>query len=216
VTSGPVAGGGALVRAAPYPWPYHGNFTAGRCALVACADPRWRVAGPFAEGADQKLARLAGALRRAGALVVWVIALPPRPAGPPTELAQAPAPILGYAMESPVDNEDIILPAGATDAFYASQLDDLLRRAGRPDLVIAGWGLEVPVHSTLRSANDRGYECLLVPDACTGLVPGLAGPSCSMVEHSGGIFGAVAQAEELLALLESPRRGPDHPQEGQR
>ena len=53
---------------------------------------------------------------------------------------------------------DVTIMAGATNAFYASRLDDVLRQAGCEDLVVAGWGLEGPVHSTLRAANDRGLR----------------------------------------------------------
>ena len=67
--------------------------------------------------------------------------------------------------------------------------------------VVAGHGLEGPVHSTMRGANDMGYECLLVLDAATVLVPGLAGPSRSMVEMSGGIFGAVGRSADVVAAL---------------
>ena len=81
----------------------------------------------------------------------------------------------------------------------------MLRRAGRSDLLIAGLGLEGPVHSTLREANDRGYECLLVADACSAVDPALVGAACSMVMHSGGIFGAYASLNDVLVALGRPR-----------
>ena len=57
------------------------------------------------------------------------------------------------------------------------------------------------MHSTMRSANDRGYECLLVVDACAPLDPDLVPPAISMVEMSGGIFGAVGTTAPVLAAL---------------
>ncbi|HVC24538.1 MAG TPA: isochorismatase family protein, partial [Acidimicrobiales bacterium] len=96
---------------------------------------------------------------------------------------------------------DVEIGAGATSAFYASALDDVLRSGGRTDLVVAGWGLEGPVHSTVRAANDRGYECLLVADASIATDPRLAVASCEMVRHSGGIFGAFAQTGDVLDAL---------------
>jgi nicotinamidase-related amidase len=96
---------------------------------------------------------------------------------------------------------DMTISAGATSAFHASPLDDLLRSQGRSDLILAGWGLEGPVHSTLRSANDRGYECLLVADASTALDPELVFASCEMVRFSGGIFGAFADTADVVAAL---------------
>lgn len=216
-----LCGGRVLASAAPYPWPYHGNFSPGRSALLACADPQWRLGGPASDEADRRLSQMATALRAAGALVIWAIALPPRPAGPPPALPAQPARGTTLALPCPLAGPevaaggDVVVEAGATSAFHASRLDGILRREARSDLVLAGWGLEGPVHSTLRAANDRGYECLLVADACTSLAPGLAEPACSMVQYSGGIFGAVARADQLLAMLAGPLLNPADPQEGQ-
>jgi len=123
----------------------------------------------------------------------------------------------GYGKSSPFEvttagrlppDRDAIVTAGATNAFHASELDDVLRGAGTNDLIVAGWGLEGPVHSTMRAANDRGYECLLVPDACVPLDPSLAASACSMVQFSGGIFGAWAASEYVLELLGDSRTHP--------
>jgi nicotinamidase-related amidase len=97
------------------------------------------------------------------------------------------------------------LEAAGSSAFYESRLDDVLRRADRVDLLVAGWGLEGPVHSTLRAANDRGYECLLVADASTAIGDELVEASCSMVRFSGGIFGAYASTDEVLELFREHR-----------
>ena len=96
---------------------------------------------------------------------------------------------------------DATLEAGATNGFYSSRLDDVLRANGRTDIIVAGWGLEGPVHSTLRAANDRGYECLLVADASTPLDPDLVFGSCEMVRFSGGIFGAFAGTADVVAAF---------------
>ena len=93
----------------------------------------------------------------------------------------------------------------ASNGFHETPLDGLLRAAGRTDLLLAGEALEDAVHSTLRAANDRGYECLLVLDACAPLDAESAAAAASMVEMSGGIFGAVGRCAEVLdALTELP------------
>ena len=76
-------------------------------------------------------------------------------------------------------------------------------------LLVGGW-LESNVHSTLRSANDRGYECLLVLDACTPYDAAMVAASRSQVEMSGGIFGAVGETAHVLAALAAllPRKEP--------
>ena len=97
---------------------------------------------------------------------------------------------------------DHLVATGATDAFLDSPLDGILRSTGHSDLLLAGWGLEGPIHSTLRAANDRGYECLLVADSCTSVDPASAPSALDMVRHSGGIFGAFANTADVLAALE--------------
>jgi nicotinamidase-related amidase len=190
--------GRGVASAQPYRWPYHGALDPSRCALVACLDARWRVPGPASDDGDRTLVRLAGGLREAGVLVVAVTATPLRhPRGEPAA-DDAPA-------SAPPIEGDLELTAGATSAFHGSPLDDVLRERGCADLVLAGWGLEGPVHSTLRAANDRGYECLLVPDASTTLQSDLAFAACEMVRFSGGIFGAFAEADGVL------RAFADHP-----
>jgi nicotinamidase-related amidase len=95
--------------------------------------------------------------------------------------------------------------AAGIDGFYGSDLDARLRAAGRTQLLVCGHGLEGPVHSTLRSANDRGLECLLVVDACSPLQPDLVAGATSSVCMSGGIFGAVGRTDAVLAALEASR-----------
>ena len=66
-----------------------------------------------------------------------------------------------------------------------------------------GSRLEGAVHSTMRSANDRGYECLLLSD-CTGATDvGNYEAALKMVTMQGGVFGAVATSEALLASLDA-------------
>lgn len=91
--------------------------------------------------------------------------------------------------------------ADGLDALHGGPLDGLLRREARTHLIVAGLGLEGPVHSTLRSANDRGYECLLVTDACAPLTTDLAEAAARTVTMSGGIFGAIGLTHAVLDAL---------------
>jgi biuret amidohydrolase len=100
---------------------------------------------------------------------------------------------------------DLQLEAAGVDGFFGSRLDHLLRSLRRDRLLVVGGWLESNVHSTLRSANDRGYECLLVLDACTPYDAALVAASRSQVEMSGGIFGAVGETAHVLAALAALR-----------
>ncbi len=96
---------------------------------------------------------------------------------------------------------DAVVDAFGVDGFSASPLAECLAGFAVDDLLICGLALEGPVHSTMRSANDRGLECLLVIDGCAPLDPTLAGPGVRIIEMSGGIFGAVADSVAVLAGL---------------
>src|SRR3954447_13828800 len=86
-------------------------------------------------------------------------------------------------------------------SFYATDLDLLLQRRRIRNIVLTGITTDVCVHTTMRDANDRGYECLLLSD-CTGATDyGNYEAALTMVTMQGGVFGAVAPSEALLATL---------------
>lgn len=104
---------------------------------------------------------------------------------------------------APIDGELIVDKPGK-GAFYATDLDLLLRRAGVTHLVFTGITTDVCVHTTMRDANDRGYECLLLSD-CTGATDyGNYQAALKMVTMQNGVFGAVAPSAALLEALRSP------------
>ena len=96
-----------------------------------------------------------------------------------------------------------LIDAAGIDGFHGSGLDAALRAGGVTHVVLTGITTDVCVHTTMREANDRGYECLLLSD-CTGATdPGNYRAALEMVKMQGGVFGAVAPSAALLASLKS-------------
>lgn len=106
---------------------------------------------------------------------------------------------------SPLPDEPVIDKPGK-GAFYQTDLDLMLRNRGVETLLIAGVTTEVCVHTTVREANDRGYRCLVLADACASYFPEFHEVGLAMIAAQGGIFGWVTTTRDVLSALGAQER----------
>lgn len=98
---------------------------------------------------------------------------------------------------APIDGEVVIEKPGK-GAFYATELGDVLKAKGIRQLVFAGVTTEVCVQTTMREANDRGYECLLAEEATESYFPEFKAAAIAMIHAQGAIVGWTAHVDDIL------------------
>ncbi|TIQ38307.1 MAG: cysteine hydrolase [Mesorhizobium sp.] len=93
---------------------------------------------------------------------------------------------------------EIVIEKPGKGAFYATGLGDDLKRIGARQLVFAGVTTEVCVQTTMREANDRGYECLVAEDATESYFPEFKAAALAMIRAQGAIVGWTATTDQVL------------------
>ena len=219
------------IASRPFDYPYDGRLDPAKTALLAIDLQNDFLSddGYFArKGYDPAplravipvIGRLAQAARAAGVRVIWTRqgyradladAAPydrwrnaragiPLKAGDGASLLRGSA---GYDIVSELTPEpgDFVIDKTANGAFYETDLDLVLRAQGITHLIFTGCTTDVCVHTTLREANDRKYQCLLVEDACASGDAYAHAAAVHMVTVEDGIFGVVADSAAVIAGL---------------
>lgn len=93
---------------------------------------------------------------------------------------------------------EIVIEKPGKGAFYATGLGDDLKRLGARQLVFAGVTTEICVQTTMREANDRGYECLVAEDATESYFPEFKAAALAMIRAQGAIIGWTATTDQVL------------------
>ena len=148
------------------------------------------------EAHDAQLADCPPSKRARGALSCGI-----GDSGPLGRVLVAGEPGAGFVPELLPQPGDIVLRKPGKGAFHATSLDAILHAQGITHLLIGGVTTEVCVQSTMREANDRGYECLLVTDCAASYFPQFHAAVVEMVVAQGGIVGWAAPLGEIERVL---------------
>jgi len=127
--------------------------------------------------------------------------------GPLGRVLVAGEPGAGFVPELLPQAGDTVIRKPGKGAFHATALDAILHAQGITHLLIGGVTTEVCVQSTMREANDRGYECLLVTDCAASYFPQFHDAVVEMVVAQGGIVGWAAPLAAVEAALAGPGAG---------
>ena len=101
---------------------------------------------------------------------------------------------------APAEGE-VVLDKPGKGAFYATDLELILRNGGITSLIVTGVTTEVCVHTTVREGNDRGFECLVLEDCVGSYFPEFHAVGLKMIAAQGGIFGWTTPSAQLLQVL---------------
>ncbi len=101
---------------------------------------------------------------------------------------------------------EVVIDKPGKGAFYRTELGRVLEERGIENLLVCGVTTEICVHSTVREANDRGYRCVVISDACGSYFPEFHAVALRMITAQGGILGWVAHSTAVIDSIKKAAR----------
>ncbi|ATN37100.1 isochorismatase (plasmid) [Rhizobium sp. ACO-34A] len=199
------------IAANPYSWPFDGVWSAQDTALLLLGFQNGMIAELSATAELEAAASLLDAAKSAGIAVVVArrgvdgaqdpLAARRRLLGDRVPDRHSPEWQISDRLALPEDT--ILVDLGGDNAFIRTGLEDELLRRGVRNLIVAGLPTEGMVHATQRAANDMGFECIAVADACKGTSDPRHTAQLRITTFGNGLFGAVAATADILAALKT-------------
>ncbi len=197
------------IAANPYAWPFDGQWSASDTALLLLGFQNGMIAELYAGAELEAAASLLDAAKSAGVAVVAArrgidgaqdpLAARRRLLGDRVPDKHSPEWQISDRLALPADA--ILVDFGGDNAFIRTGLEEELLRRGIRNLIVTGLPTEGIVHATQRAANDMGFECIAVADACKGTSDPRHTAQLRITTFGNGLFGAVAATADVLAAL---------------
>ncbi|OLP61620.1 isochorismatase [Xaviernesmea oryzae] len=199
------------IAARPYAWPFDGRWSPHDTALMLLGFQAGPVASLAAQAERDAACALLAAANGLGMTVIAVRRGYTAGEGPLAARRRTlgdPIPAHGsveWALDAQIalPQDALLLDIAGDNGFFGTDLEDHLRRRGIRNLLITGLPTEGLVHATQRAANDMGFECLAVADACKGTSDERHAAQLRITTFGNGLFGTVAPAAEVLSALRS-------------
>jgi len=204
------------VASRPYPWPFTGTWSMTDTALLCLGVQQDPVRECAAAGMVARLAEFLTRWRSLGGFVLLSRRGYQPAAGLPAPVAWRngrravdrilPAGDPGWQIDPALaaDGDEPIVDHSGDNAFIGTDLGFLLERRGIRNLIIAGLRAEGVVHATMREANDRGLECLLLEDGTASDSPEAKATILRITRFGNGLFGVTAPIAAVEAALHAP------------
>lgn len=199
----------AQFGANPYAWPFDGEWSPSDTALLLLGFQSGIVRSLAAEAERDVAIRLIGAASRRGLAIIASRrgrdpesgALAQRRAVLGDEIPQKGSADWQFDDSISLPPGTIIVDHAGDNAFLGTDLEDTLRRRAIRNLLVTGLPTDGLVHATQRAANDIGFECLTVIDACKGTSPARHDAQLRITTFGNGLFGAIASAAAVETAL---------------